>query len=99
MFPLTRFDRICAATAAFISVVLVLAILFAPKPAKSAECPPGTKSCKVIVVTPEQENILDQLITQTCIAGPYAQIAEVVKFYKEMLAKAPPGTAPAESKK
>lgn len=95
---MTRHDRFIIASFFALLFTIGMFILFVPKakgqpaPAPiSVRCPPDAKSCKVIVLTPEQESILDQIITNTCIAGPYAQIADVVKFYKEMLAKAPQG--------
>lgn len=58
-----------------------------------SSCPPG-KTCKIILLTPEQEDTLGKLIAATCFSGPYAQIGEVVKFYHDTLASAPTGKAP-----
>jgi len=71
----------------------------APQPPApiAVPCPPDAKSCKVIVVTPEQEALLVQMIENTGVTGSYAQIAQAVKFFTEMITKAPAGTvAPAK---
>lgn len=67
-------------------------------------CPPDAKSCKVLVLTPEQEQVLVQMIENTSVQGPYSQVAQAVKFFTDMIAKAPAGNphspvlTPAEKK-
>jgi len=101
---MTRTDR--AIILFFVTLLFAIGtlIMFVPKvkgqpaPAPIAvPCPPEAKSCKVIVVTPEQEALLVQMIENTGVTGSYAQIAQAVRFFTEMITKAPAGTvAPAK---
>lgn len=85
---------------------IVTVILTAPKPAKSQTgdfypCPPGAKTCKVVTITPEEENTL---------VGPemifdHAEWANRVKFsamlpsWRHKLLNAPPGKGAEEPQK
>ena len=101
---MTRIDRTIIFLFTTLLATIAFIILFVPKakgqpaPAPIAvPCPPDAKSCKVIVVTPEQEQLMVQMIENTGVTGSYAQIAQAVKFFTEMIAKAPAGTpAPAK---
>lgn len=76
-------------------LVLALAaavIVTAFSSAKGAEqCPEGAKSCKILVIVPEQEEALKLLISNTALQGPYNQVKGAVDFYLDLLAKAPAG--------
>lgn len=76
-----------------LACVLSMSLIFF-EDGKAADCPPDAKSCKVIVVTPEQEQLLVQMIENTNVQGPYAQIAMAVKFFVDLIAKAPAGDLP-----
>lgn len=60
--------------------------------AKAEQCPEGAKSCKILVIVPEQEEALKLLISNTALQGPYNQVKGAVDFYLDLLAKAPAGT-------
>ena len=82
------------ATAAAISALVLfntVSFLKAQDKAPEVGTCPTDKPCKVLTLSPEQVDAFDQLVTNTSIQGPYAQIKQVVDFYKNMLAKAPNG--------
>ncbi len=72
--------------------VLVGMLVFWPSIAPAAECLKDQKTCKVLIVTPEQADSLKLLVQNTALTGPYNQIKEAVTFYTDMIDKAPAGT-------
>jgi hypothetical protein len=71
--------------------VLIVALSLFSTAALAVDCPPQAKSCKYIVLTPEQEETLKALIAQTGYSGPYIQIKSAIDFYLDAIAKAPAG--------
>lgn len=71
---------------------LPFALVLLATPALAFDCPEGAKACKVLILTDEQATILDQLVSNTAVQGPYANIKAVVDSFKDMIAKAPAGT-------
>lgn len=80
------------ATYAFVTFVVafVLAINVAP----AEECPANAKSCKVLVITPDEEETLKAMIMQTGIEGSFSQIAKIVNAWLDKIQKAPAGEMP-----
>ena len=79
------------ATIAFVSLfVLLLALSFAP----AAECPPGVAKCKVLTLTPEEEQVLvgPGFILDIAERGAQVQLGGTVKYFREKILNAPPGT-------
>jgi hypothetical protein len=58
-------------------------------------CPPGAKSCKIIVLTPEEETALigDKMVFQTASQGRYIDLDPVVRYFLTKIAQAPSGKA------
>lgn len=84
--------------AALIVSTMVWTFNYALAQENTVPCP-NNIPCKVIVLTEEQVATLDQIIANTALQGPYAQLHQVVQFYREVLAKAPPGKfKPVENK-
>lgn len=79
----------------------LLSVSFTIGNARSEDCPPSTKSCKVLVITAEEENAL---VTQNGVLATAAQARKldlegVVNYFFEKIKNAPAGTVKAEPPK
>ena len=80
-------QKIALALLVFAGVLLAVVI------AKSAECPPGVQRCKVITLTPEEEQVLMQPggIFEIAERGATVQLSAPVKYFREKIIAAPAG--------
>ena len=78
--------------AAIIAIAAII-LFFAAAAAFSADCPPGAKSCKVITITPEEEEALigPGRILDTALQGRFIDLNGAVKYFRDKLASAPAG--------
>lgn len=76
-----------------------VALLFLGSVAHATECPKDTESCKVLTLSPEEEQTLLLFITQTGVHGPYNQVKGAVEFWTKKITGAPAGNVPKPEKK
>ena len=83
--------------AALLIAVLVIS-LFGHQPARSqpvdpAQCPQGARSCKVVILTPEEENTLTAPngIFDTAVWANRAAFTDMTRAWREKLSAAPAG--------
>lgn len=88
---MTREDVTVGTLIAF-GVAVTAMLLCWPSWAQAVDCPKEMRACKVIVVSPEQADSMKMLIENTALNGPYNQLKEAVRFYGELIDKAPAGT-------
>lgn len=74
----------------FACLVVTALVAFA---AKATECPQGMPSCKVLILSPDEERALTgpNMILQTAEQGRYLDLGQVVKYFRDKLAAAPAG--------
>lgn len=91
-----RLIRAGIAVAALTFVSLIVLGVFA---VRSEECPAGAKSCKVLVLTPEEEQALMQPrgVLDTAREGRPLDLGQVVSYFRERISRAPAGTVPPEA--
>lgn len=71
--------------------------------ALGTDCPEGVKSCKVITLTPDEEQVLiaPRMILDTAAVARQLDLANLVAYFRSKIDKAEAGTvkaAPAEDK-
>lgn len=73
-------------------ISIAIAIVMA-NAAMAADCPAGAKSCKVITLTPEEEEALvgTGRILDTALQGRFIDLNGAVKYFQDKIAKAPAG--------
>lgn len=79
---------------ATIAGVVVACFLVQMCIAISAECPKDAKSCKVLVLTPDEEQTLITLVQNTGVQGPFNQIKSAVDAWVKRIQEAPAGEVP-----
>jgi hypothetical protein len=76
---------------------LVTALVLFSVPAFAAElpvnCPPKAPSCKILILTPEEEQALvgDRMIFQTASQARFLDVDPIVKYFLGKIAAAPSG--------
>lgn len=77
---------------------LSLPLLTVACPLRAQECPAPMKQCKVLFLSPEEEQALtgQNMIFQTAEQARYLDLSPVVKYLRDKIAAAPAGTAKAE---
>lgn len=72
---------------------LFTAALLLPVPALALECPPGAKACKVMTLTPEEQQILlnPNGIFDTAERARFLDLTNYVKYFREKIATSPDG--------
>lgn len=60
---------------------------------KAADCPEGAPSCKVLILTPQEEGLLVNQggILDTAARARYLDLGEVVVHFRDKILKAPAG--------
>lgn len=58
------------------------------------ECPPQAASCKIVVITPEEENTLTapNMLFDAAVYANRMNFSHLVEAWKQKLATSPPGT-------
>lgn len=85
-----------------VSTVVVVIVLLMTMRARGAECPPGVTRCKVLVITPDMEQVLvgQNMILDTAEWGNRINLGPAVQFFKKAIEAAPAGEVkPDEPKK
>ena len=79
---------------ALLATIFTLCIvwLFVPK-ARAEDCPPNAKSCKVITLTPEEQDMLirDKGILQTAVQARPLDLGAIVQYFVTKIEHAPAG--------
>lgn len=72
---------------------IIAALLLSVSPALSHECDKGVTSCKVITLSPNEEQILIQPngILDTAAKARYIDMFELTNYFRDKLNKAPAG--------
>lgn len=75
---------------------LALSFLLLSTAAHATDCPAGAPSCKVITLTPEEENVLtgQRGIFDTAAQGRALDLANLVAYFRNKIATAPAGDVP-----
>lgn len=78
-----------------LAVIVAVTLLTTCSKSRAAECPQGVPKCKVLVLTPDMENVLVQPngILDTAEWGNRAGLSSAVQFFKKAIADAPAGDA------
>ena len=71
----------------------LLAFFLLASPALATDCPEGAKSCKVITLTLDEEQVLIQPrgILDTAAAARQLDLANIVAYFRQKIDKAPLG--------
>lgn len=69
------------------------------KPKASLACPPDAKTCKVLIITPDEEQVLVALVSNTGAQGPYNMVKSMVDAWLKKIADAPAGEPRKDEKK
>jgi hypothetical protein len=80
--------------------VLTCAFLLFLAFARAEECPPNVQACKVLVLTPEEEQALMQPrgVLDTAREGRPLELGQIAAYFRDRIARAPAGTVPAQPK-
>jgi hypothetical protein len=72
----------------------LLASALFPVMANATDCPPDVKSCKVLVLTPDEEAALvnPRGVLDTAQAARNLDLANIVAYFRNKIATAPAGT-------
>lgn len=78
----------------FLSSLILLLLI---NPALAESCPPGAPSCKVVVLTPDEEKVLlgERGIFDTAAQARQLDLANLVIYFRNKIQSAPAGTVPA----
>ena len=82
-----------------VATALTAVFMLAMQAASRAEdCPAGVKACKIVVMTPEEENTLvgPEMIFDHATWAARAKFESLVNAWKEKLKQSPAGTVKAE---
>lgn len=79
--------------------VLILLWLFPLKHVHAADCPPGGP-CKVLILTPQEEQALLQPggVLDTAEKGAFVQLSGFISYLRNKIATAPAGIVPEPAK-
>jgi hypothetical protein len=82
-------------------LIVLAAFFLVPLQAHATDCPEGLKSCKVLILTPEEENLLTGKngILDTAMQARQMDLGRAVTFFYQKIATAPAGTVKEESPK
>lgn len=85
----------------FRSSLLLLPFLIGATQALATDCPPDAKSCKVITLTPDEEQVLiaPRMILDTAATGRQIDLGGVIAYFRNKIATAPAGEVKAEPPK
>ena len=80
-----------------ILIAVLAAALFSPS-AFATDCPAGAKSCKVLTITPEEEEALtgSGRILDTALQGRFIDLNGAVKYFRDKITNAPAGVVKEE---
>ena len=75
------------------SLAVLLGLSIACAVAHAAECPQGAPSCKVVVITPQEEQVLLQRngILDSAEQARFLDLSAYVKYFRDRIANAPAG--------
>lgn len=78
----------------FFGLLIALLALGAATLASAQECPPGVPTCKIVVISPQEEQTLTAPNGILAVAewGNRAGLADIVSAWRQKLATAPAGT-------
>ena len=87
-------------SAAVIAVLFASLVLFSATKVRAEECPAGVRSCKVITLTPDEEEALvgKDRILDSAAQARFIDLGPAVSFFKQKIATAPNGTVKEEKK-
>jgi hypothetical protein len=73
--------------------ILLAALFLTPLAAHATDCPEGLKSCKVLILTPDEEKLLTAPngILDTAAQARSLDLGKVVAFFYQKIATAPQG--------
>lgn len=83
-------------TAGYAALVAFCLVMWG-KLARAADCPEGAPSCKVLILTPQEEGFLLNQggILDTAARARYLDLGEVVVHFRDKILKAPAGNVKA----
>jgi hypothetical protein len=80
-----------------VAALTAVALLAFASFARAEECPPGVQACKVLVLTPDEEQALMQPrgVLDTAREGRPLELGQIAAYFRDRIARAPAGTVPA----